>query len=129
MKLAIFAIVATAALAQYKAPKLNVRHGGEVFTPEQDAAAGWKHQWKRSPQVEAKRASGLLSALNNKGLYAKSFRRGAATGPLCIDCTFHKNEMVMNGPGGSAARLRCSGLARRQRRLPPGARLLHTIGL
>ena len=46
---------------------------------------------------------GLLSALNNKGLYAKSFRRGAATGPLCTNCTFHKCETVLNGPGGSAA--------------------------
>ena len=60
MKLTILAIVAATAVG-YQAPKLNVRPGGEVFTPEQDAAAGWKHTWKRSPQVEAKLASGLLS--------------------------------------------------------------------
>ena len=43
------------------------------------------------------------SALNNKGMYAKSYRRGAATPPLCTGCTFHRNSIGLLGPGGSAA--------------------------
>ena len=45
----------------------------------------------------------FTSALNNKGLYAKTYRRAAATGPLCTDCTFHRNAIAVQGPGGSAA--------------------------
>ena len=43
------------------------------------------------------------SALNNKGMYAKSYRRGAATAALCTGCRFHRNSIGLLGPGGSAA--------------------------
>ena len=44
-----------------------------------------------------------VSAFNNKGLYWKSYRRGAAAGPLALRTTFHDNGMQIQGPGGSAA--------------------------
>ena len=31
----------------------------------------------------------FTSALNNKGMYAKTYRRAAASAPLCTRCTLH----------------------------------------
>ena len=43
------------------------------------------------------------SALNNKGMYFKTYRRGPQSGPLCDRCTFHDNQQQIEGPGGAAA--------------------------
>ena len=93
MKLTILAIVAATAVG-YQAPKLNVRPGGEVFTPEQDAAAGWKHTWKRSPQVEAKLASGLLSASALPAAWDwRNTTFGGASSPRNL-CTMSRNQHI-----------------------------------
>ena len=44
----------------------------------------------------------FTAGFNNKGLYFKTYRRGAASAPLCTNCSFVRNGIAMNGPGGSA---------------------------
>ncbi len=34
-----------------------------------------------------------ISALNNNGLYWKTYRRGPNSGPLCRNCTFYQNNI------------------------------------
>jgi cathepsin X len=87
MKLFCFALATTAALAA-------VRPGGEVFTPEQDKAAGWQHVWKESPQVLAKRASGLLSAETLPAEWDwRSTTYGGASEPRNL-CTMSRNQHI-----------------------------------
>ena len=43
-----------------------------------------------------------ISALNLKGFYWKSYRRGENSDVFCDNCTFYNNGVQMIGPGGSA---------------------------
>eukprot|EP01084_Bolivina_argentea_P243509 408211_1 len=43
-----------------------------------------------------------ISALNSKGFYWKSYRRGLNSDVFCDNCTFYNNDVQMIGPGGAA---------------------------
>ena len=44
----------------------------------------------------------VVVGLGNKGMYFKTYRRAATTGPLCTNCTFYSMNLHMEAPGGSA---------------------------
>ena len=44
----------------------------------------------------------FTAGFNNKGLYFKTYRRGVNSAPLCTNCSFVRNGIAMNRPGGSA---------------------------
>jgi len=88
-----FALISASSAAEVQLSS-PVRAGGEVFTPEQDAAAGWKHVWKESPQVLAKRARGELSVAALPDAFDwRSTTFGGASEPRNL-CTNSRNQHI-----------------------------------